>query len=63
MGPCGQEMVMKLHTFFQSGSAYRVRIALALKQIDYEPIYVVGGRGSTDLKRPCLLYTSDAADE
>jgi glutathione S-transferase len=28
---------MKLYTFFQSGSAYRVRIALALKNIDYDP--------------------------
>jgi len=40
---------LKLYTFFQSGSAYRVRIALALRQIDYEPINVIGGRGSTDL--------------
>lgn len=52
---------MKLHTFFQSGSAYRVRIALALKQIDYEPIYVVGGLGSTDLKRPEYLKLNPSA--
>ncbi len=52
---------MKLYTFFQSGSAYRVRIALALKQIDYEPIYVVGGRGSTDLKQPEYLKLNPSA--
>ena len=52
---------MKLYTFFQSGSAYRVRIALALKQIDYEPIYVVGGRGSADLKQPEYLKLNPSA--
>ncbi len=52
---------MKLYTFFQSGSAYRVRIALALKQIDYEAIYVVGGRGSTDLKQPEYLKLNPSA--
>ncbi len=52
---------MKLYTFFQSGSAYRVRIALALKQIDYEPNYVVGGRGSTDLKQPEYLKLNPSA--
>jgi glutathione S-transferase len=52
---------MKLYTFFQSGSAYRVRIALALKQIDYEPIYVVGGLGSTDLKQ--LEYLEETCPE
>ncbi len=52
---------MKLYTFFQSGSAYRVRITLALKQIDYEPIYVVGGRGSTDLKQPEYLELNPSA--
>lgn len=46
---------MKLYTFFQSGSAYRVRIALALKGIEYEPIYIVGGRGSPDLAQPEYL--------
>ena len=41
---------MKLYTFHQSGSAYRVRIALNLKGIDYEPVFVRGGRGSQDLR-------------
>lgn len=52
---------MKLYTFFQSGSAYRIRIALALKNIDYEPVYVVGGRGSTDLKQPEYLKLNPSA--
>lgn len=41
---------MKLYTFHQSGSAYRVRIALELKGIDYEPIFVRGGPGSQELR-------------
>lgn len=41
---------MKLHTFHQSGSAYRVRIALNLKGLSYEPVFVRGGRGSVELK-------------
>ena len=52
---------MQLYTFFQSGSAYRVRIALALKGIKYEPIYVVGGRGSDDLKKPEYLDLNPSA--
>jgi glutathione S-transferase len=36
---------MKLYTFHQSGSAYRVRIALNLKRIGYESVLVRGGRG------------------
>ena len=31
--------------------SYRARIALALKGIQYEPVNVVGGRGSDDLKK------------
>jgi maleylacetoacetate isomerase len=31
---------MKLFTYFRSSAAYRVRIALGLKRIDYEPIFV-----------------------
>ena len=46
---------MKLYTFFQSGSAYRVRIALAIKGIEYEPVYVVIGGDSTDLSDPGYL--------
>ena len=30
---------------------YRARVALALKGIQYEPVYVVGERGSDDLKK------------
>ena len=52
---------MQLYTFFQSGSAYRVRIALALKGLEYEPVYVVGGRGSDDLKQPEYLDLNPSA--
>ena len=52
---------MQLYTFFQSGSAYRARIALALKGIPYEPVYVVGGRGSGDLKKPEYLDLNPSA--
>ncbi|MDE2008441.1 MAG: maleylacetoacetate isomerase [Rhodospirillales bacterium] len=31
---------MKLYTYFRSSAAYRVRIALALKGIAYEPVFV-----------------------
>lgn len=41
---------MQLYTFHQSGSAYRVRIALNLKKIDYDPVCVQGGRGSAELR-------------
>lgn len=46
---------MKLFTFYQSGSSYRVRILLNLKGIDYEPVFVIGGRGSADLAKPEYL--------
>lgn len=46
---------MKLFTFFQSGSSYRVRIMLNLKGIDYEPVFVRGGRRSSDLVKPEYL--------
>lgn len=49
---------MKLYTFYQSGSAYRVRIALNLKGIDYEPIFVRGGQGSQELRLPAYLQTN-----
>lgn len=49
---------MKLYTFFQSGSAYRVRIALNLKHIDYEPIFVRGGQGSQELRSPPYLQVN-----
>lgn len=46
---------MKLYTFYQSGSAYRVRIALNLKGLEYEPIFIRGGRGSQALQAPDYL--------
>lgn len=46
---------MKLFTFWQSGSCYWVRIALNLKNIAHEPIFVRGGRGSQDLRAPEYL--------
>lgn len=49
---------MKLYTFHQSGSAYRVRIALNLKGIDYEPIFIQGGRGSQELRSPAYLQVN-----
>ena len=46
---------MQLYTFFPSACAYRVRIALALKSIDYEAVYVVGFHGSEkDCRNPGL---------
>jgi maleylacetoacetate isomerase len=31
---------MKLYTYFRSSAAYRLRIALALKGLSYEPVYI-----------------------
>ena len=44
------EESLKLFTFWQSGSSFRVRIALNLKSLAYESIFIRGGRGSTDLR-------------
>ena len=52
---------MKLYTFHASGSAHRARMALALKGIDYEPVYVVIGQGSTDLVQPDYLAMNPSA--
>ncbi len=49
---------MKLYTFHQSGSAYRVRIALNLKGIAYEPIFMRGGPGSQELRSPAYLQVN-----
>lgn len=43
---------MKLYTYYRSGSAYRVRIALALKGLDYEPSYIVVKPHAPDLNHP-----------
>ena len=39
---------MKLYTYFRSSAAYRVRIALALKGLDYEavPVHLLRDGGS-----------------
>jgi maleylacetoacetate isomerase len=36
----GAEVAMKLYTYFRSSAAFRVRIALALKGIEAEPVFV-----------------------
>ena len=36
---------MKLHTYFRSSAAYRVRIALGLKGLDYDPVFVCLAEG------------------
>ena len=41
---------MQLYNYFRSSASFRVRIALRLKGLPYDYM-------------PCLLYTSDAADE
>ena len=46
---------MKLYTYFRSSSAYRVRIALAVKGIAYEPAFVHLLRGGGEQKLPQFL--------
>jgi len=46
---------IKLYTFYQSGSAFRVRIALELKRLRYESIFIQGGRNSADLQSEAFL--------
>jgi len=43
---------MILHTYWRSSSAYRVRIALGLKGLDYEPHFVHLVRGGGEQHRP-----------
>lgn len=44
-------MQMKLYTYFRSTAAYRVRIALNYKGIDYQPIYVNLKQGEQQLQQ------------
>ena len=60
---------MKLYTYFRSSAAYRVRIALNLKGLDYEalPVHLLrnGGEQLTDAYRainPSALLPITAAD-
>lgn len=41
---------MKLYSYFRSSAAYRVRIALNLKGLDYEivPVHLVRGGGENN---------------
>ena len=43
---------MKLHTYFRSSAAFRVRIALALKGLPSEPAYVHMVRGGGEQHSP-----------
>lgn len=47
---------MKLHTYFRSSSAYRVRIALNLKGIAYEPTFVHLIKDGGEHRKP--IYTA-----
>ena len=47
---------MKLYTYFRSSAAYRVRIALALKGLDYEPAFVHLRRGEQHLADYAALH-------
>ena len=46
---------MKLHTYFRSSAAYRVRIALNLKGLDYEAVPVHLVRGGGEHRQPAYL--------
>jgi maleylpyruvate isomerase len=43
---------MRLFTYWRSSSAYRVRIALAMKELDYEPVFVHLNRDQGDQHTP-----------
>jgi maleylacetoacetate isomerase/maleylpyruvate isomerase len=51
---------MKLHTYFRSSAAYRVRIALALKGLDYEAVPVHLVRGGGEHRQPAYLGLNPA---
>jgi len=45
---------LRLHTYYRSTAAYRVRIALNLKRLPYEPVYVHLTRGGGEHKTPAF---------
>src|SRR5450432_1235285 len=49
---------MILHTYWRSSSAYRVRIALGLKGLHYEPRFVHLVRAGGEQKQPEFLVKS-----
>lgn len=51
---------MKLHTYFRSSAAYRVRIALNLKGVDYEAVPVHLVRGGGEHRQPAYLGLNPA---
>jgi maleylacetoacetate isomerase/maleylpyruvate isomerase len=51
---------MKLHTYFRSSAAYRVRIALNLKGLDYEAVPVHLVRGGGEHRQPAYLGLNPA---
>lgn len=51
---------MKLHTYFRSSAAYRVRIALGLKGLQYEALPVHLVRGGGEQRRPEYLALNPA---
>ena len=51
---------MKLHTYFRSSAAYRVRIALHLKGLDYEAVPVHLVRGGGEHRQPAYLGLNPA---
>jgi maleylpyruvate isomerase len=44
-------MAIKLYTYWRSSSAYRVRIALNLKGLDYEPVFVSLAPGESEHRK------------
>ena len=51
---------MRLHTYFRSSAAYRVRIALHLKGLDYEAVPVHLVRGGGEHRQPAYLGLNPA---
>ena len=52
---------MKLHSFFRSSAAYRVRIALSLKGLAYDYLPVHLSRGGGEQRRPEFLKVNPQA--